>query len=154
MGTVYEATQDSPQRPVALKVLPTELARDPKVAERFAREANRLAALEEHPGIAKVYASGEEAGVAYLAMQLLTGGDLEARLQSHGHLPWQEAATVGAAVADALHFAHEQGIVHRDVKPANIMFTGQGQPVVTDFGIAQAADEVRMTMTGTSICTP
>ncbi|MEN6644829.1 MAG: FKBP-type peptidyl-prolyl cis-trans isomerase [Armatimonadia bacterium] len=154
MGTVYEATQDSPRRPVALKVLPTELARDPKVAERFAREANRLAALEEHPGIAKVYASGEESGVAYLAMQLLTGGDLEARLQSHGRLPWQEAATIGAAVADALHFAHEQGIVHRDVKPANIMFTGQGQPVVTDFGIAQAADEVRMTMTGTSICTP
>ncbi len=153
MGIVYEAEQTSPRRHVALKVLPPEFAHSPGVAARFKEEANRMAMLDGHPHIATVYAAGEESGTAYFAMQLLTGGDLEQRLQA-GPMDQQQAAEIAAKVADALDFAHQRGIVHRDIKPANIMFSAQGEPVVTDFGIAKAADEVRMTLTGMSVCTP
>ncbi|MCE5237167.1 serine/threonine protein kinase [bacterium] len=154
MGIVYEAEQAMPRRHVALKVLPPEFAHSPGVAARFEQEANRMAQLDGHPNIATVYAAGEDNGTAYFAMQLLTGGDLEQRLARQGRFDQREAAQIIAKVADALDHAHRQGIVHRDVKPANIMFNAQGEPVVTDFGIAQAVDQVRMTMTGMSVCTP
>ncbi|MCE5237177.1 protein kinase [bacterium] len=154
MGIVYEAEQRSPRRHVALKVLPPELAHNSGVAARFREEANRMAQLDGHPNIATVYAAGEEDGTAYFAMQVLTGGDLEQRMHREGRLEQKEAAEIAANVADALDHAHRQGIIHRDIKPANIMFNAQGEPVVTDFGIAKAADEVRMTLTGMSVCTP
>ncbi|MCE5237165.1 protein kinase [bacterium] len=154
MGIVYEAEQALPRRHVALKVLPPEFAHSPGVAARFEQEANRMAQLDGHPNIATVYAAGEDNGTAYFAMQLLTGGDLEQRLARQGRFDQREAAQIIAKVAEALDHAHRQGIVHRDVKPPNIMFNAQSEPVVTDFGIAQAADQVRMTMTGMSVCTP
>lgn len=154
MGIVYEAEQTSPHRRVALKVLPGDLAHSPGVAARFREEANRMAQLDGHPHIATVYAAGEEDGTAYFAMQLLPGGDLEQRLHRESRLDQKEAAEIAASVADALDHAHCQGIIHRDVKPANIMFDDRDKPVVTDFGIAKAADEIRMTLTGMSVCTP
>ncbi|MCE5237169.1 DUF2817 domain-containing protein [bacterium] len=154
MGVVYEARQASPRRHVALKVLPPELAHVPQVAARFADEANRMAMLEGHPNIAAVYAAGEADGVPYFAMRLLSGADLESRLAADRRLPLDEAAEIAAQVAEALDYAHRRGIVHRDIKPANIMFDDEGRPLVTDFGIAKAADEYRLTQTGTTIGTP
>ncbi|MCE5237163.1 protein kinase [bacterium] len=154
MGIVYEAEQALPRRRVALKVLPPELVHNSGVAARFREEANRMAQLDGHPNVATVYAAGEENDTAYFAMQLLTGGDLEQRLHREGRLDQKETAEIAAKVADALDHAHRQGVVHRDIKPANIMFDYRGEPVVTDFGIAKAADEIRMTLTGMSVCTP
>ncbi|MCE5237171.1 serine/threonine protein kinase [bacterium] len=154
MGVVYEARQTSPRRNVALKVLPPELAHVPQVAARFADEANRVAVLEGHPSIVTVYAAGEDKGIPYFAMQLLPGADLEQHLRREGRLCLDQAAEIVAQVAEALDFAHQRGVVHRDVKPANIMFDSQGRPLVTDFGIAKAREEYRLTQTGMTIGTP
>ncbi|MEN6641698.1 MAG: serine/threonine-protein kinase [Armatimonadia bacterium] len=153
MGVVYEAQQQAPQRRVAVKVLPPHLAADPGVAARFADEANKMARLEGHPNIAQVYAAGQSDGVPYLVMQLLRG-DLDQRLRTHGALPLSDAAELAAQVADGLDYAHERGVIHRDIKPANIMFDERGRPVVTDFGIAKAMDEYRLTSTGMTLGTP
>ncbi|MEN6548931.1 MAG: serine/threonine-protein kinase, partial [Armatimonadia bacterium] len=153
MGVVYEAQQSAPQRRVAIKVLPANLAADPAVAARFADEANKMARLEGHPNIARVYSAGQAHGVSFLAMQLLQG-DLEQRLRAHGALPLSDAANIAAQVAEALDYAHQRGVIHRDVKPANIMFDEQGRPLVTDFGIAKAMDEYRLTSTGMTLGTP
>ncbi|MCE5237175.1 PASTA domain-containing protein [bacterium] len=154
MGVVYEARQVSPRRTVALKVLPPELTHVPQVARRFEGEANRMAALEQHPGVATVYAAGEENGVSYFAMQFLAGGDLAQRLAQGWRPSSAETVEIIAQVAEALNFAHDHGVVHRDVKPANVMFNATGHPVMTDFGIAVAADEMRATVTGTAAMTP
>ncbi|MEN6641697.1 MAG: serine/threonine-protein kinase, partial [Armatimonadia bacterium] len=153
MGVVYEAQQQAPQRRVAVKVLPPHLASEPGVAARFADEANKMARLEGHPNIAQVYAAGQSDGVPYLVMQLLRG-DLDQRLRTHGALPLSDAAELAAQVADGLDYAHERGVIHRDIKPANIMFDERGRPVVTDFGIAKAMDEYRLTSTGMTLGTP
>ena len=154
MGVVYEAQQSSPRRAVALKVLPPHLACNPQVAARFADEANRMARLEQHPNIVTVYAAGEDDGTPYFAMQLLPGQDLEQHLHQEGRLYLDQAAEIAAQVAEALDYAHQCGVIHRDIKPANIMFDSQGRPLVTDFGIAKAADEYKLTQTGMAIGTP
>lgn len=153
MGLVYEARQESPQRLVALKVLSPQLGGSPDVARRFREEANFMARLDGHPNLAAVYAAGEEDGLAYFFMPLLAGGNLEQRLAA-GPMPLPEVVNLGIQMAEALDFAHQRGLVHRDIKPANIMFNTQGLPVLTDFGIAKAADEIRQTMTGMAVCTP
>ncbi|MBP7559854.1 MAG: protein kinase [Armatimonadetes bacterium] len=152
MGVVYRASQQSLGREVAVKVLPEELAREGQVAARFRTEAQRMAPLD-HPGIAHVIVVGEESGTQYFAMQYLAGGSLEDRLRQ-GPLPVEEAVEIAAQVGEALDYAHEHGVVHRDIKPANIMFNEQGRPVVTDFGIAKAADDSRLTATGMALGTP
>ncbi len=152
MGVVYRARQRSLDREVAVKVLPPEMSRHGQVAERFQSEARRMAKLT-HPGIAQVYVVGESDGTHYFAMQLLPGGTLEDRLLS-GPLGIDDAVEIAVQVADALDHAHAQGLTHRDIKPANILFDGQGRAVVTDFGIAKAADEVRLTATGMAVGTP
>jgi len=152
MGVVYRAWERSLGREVAVKRLPPDLARQRNVAERFRAEAQRMARLA-HPYIAKVYAVGEEAGAQFFAMEYLSGGSLEQRLQ-YGPLTVDEAAAIAIYVAEALDYAHQTGIVHRDIKPANIMFDGTGRVVVTDFGIAKAADDVHLTATGTALGTP
>ena len=152
MGVVYRAQQKSLGREVAVKLLPSELAAQPNVAERFGAEAQRMARLA-HPNIAQVYVVGEEGGVRFFAMEYLSGRSLQERLYS-GPLPIDHAVSIGYYVAQALDYAHRSGIVHRDIKPANIMFDGTGRVVVTDFGIAKAADEVRLTATGTTLGTP
>ncbi|MEN6548767.1 MAG: serine/threonine-protein kinase, partial [Armatimonadia bacterium] len=156
MGIVYEAQQQTPSRRVALKALPPQFASSADVSERFRSEAQKMAALDGHPGVVSVYAAGEDQGTAYFTMQLLSHGTLSDHLARHAPsgLPFDQVAAIGAQLADALDFAHSRGIIHRDIKPANIMFSAQGQPVITDFGIAKAGDEVRVTLTGMAICTP
>jgi len=143
MGEVWQADDTVLGRRVALKVLVEELAADDRATRRFVREARATARLT-HPNVARVYDFGRDGGAPFLVMELLEGETLAARLAS-GPLPPAEAARVAAAVADALEAAHQRGIVHRDVKPSNIMLTPGGEVKVLDFGIAAAADETHST---------
>ncbi len=152
MGVVYRARQVSLGREVAVKVLPAETVRQGNVAERFEAEARSMARLS-HPAIASVYLVGEEEGSPFFAMQLLPGGTLEDRIRS-GALSPEQAVSLAVRVAEGLDHAHSSGVIHRDIKPANILFDAQGQPVVTDFGIAKAADNVKLTATGMAVGTP
>jgi eukaryotic-like serine/threonine-protein kinase len=143
MGEVWEADDTVLGRRVALKVLVEELAADDHATRRFVREARATARLA-HPNVARVYDFGRDGGTPFLVMELLEGQTLAGRLAS-GPLPPAEAARVAAAVADALDAAHRRGIVHRDVKPSNVMLTAGGDVKVMDFGIAAAADETHST---------
>ena len=143
MGEVWEADDTVLGRRVALKVLVAELAADDRATRRFVREARATARLA-HPNVARVYDFGRDGGAPFLVMELLEGETLARRL-AEGPLPPAGAARVAAAVADALDAAHQRGIVHRDVKPANVMLTPGGDVKVMDFGIAAAADETHST---------
>ena len=143
MGEVWEADDTVLGRRVALKVLVQELANDARATRRFVREARATAKLT-HPNVTRVYDFGRDGGVPYLVMELLEGDTLADRLTG-GPLPPAEAARIGAAVADALDAAHSRGIIHRDVKPSNVLLTPAGEVKVMDFGIAAAADETHST---------
>jgi tRNA A-37 threonylcarbamoyl transferase component Bud32 len=143
MGEVWEADDTVLGRRVAVKVLVPELAGDARATRRFVREARATAQLT-HPNVTRVYDFGRDGGVPYLVMELLEGDTLADRLAG-GPLPPAEAARIGAAVAEALDAAHRRGIVHRDVKPANVLVTPAGEVKVMDFGIAAAADETHST---------
>ena len=155
MADVYRAEDERLGREVALKAVPPEFARDPERIERFEREV-RAAARLAHPNIVQVYEFGQGAGQHFYTMALMPGGDLKARIRAHPDgMPEAEAKAVAAAVARALDYAHRQGLVHRDVKPENILFWEDGTPQLTDFGIARAMTEgTRMTATGMSIGSP
>jgi DNA-binding beta-propeller fold protein YncE len=139
MGVVYRATQLALERPVALKVIAPNLAGDSDFRERFLRES-RLAARLEHPGVVPVYDAREEDGELIVAMRLIEGGDLKQRLAARGSLPPAEAVDLLGQVAEALDAAHAAGIVHRDVKPQNILLEGD-RAYLTDFGLAKALGE-------------
>jgi tRNA A-37 threonylcarbamoyl transferase component Bud32 len=140
---VWEADDAVLGRRVAVKVLVEELAADDRATRRFLREARATARLA-HPNVARVYDFDGHGGAPFLVMELLEGQTLADRLAA-GPLPPVEAARVAAAVADALDAAHQRGIVHRDVKPSNVMLTPGGDVKVMDFGIAAAADETTST---------
>jgi eukaryotic-like serine/threonine-protein kinase len=135
MGEVYRARDTRLDRDVALKVLPAGLLADEAVRRRFRKEALALAKLS-HPHIAVIHDVGEEAGVDYLVMECVPGQSLAEKLKS-GPLPEKEVASLGAQIADALEEAHEHGVIHRDLKPGNIMITPKGQVKVLDFGLAK-----------------
>ena len=138
MGTVYEAEQDNPRRTVALKVIRPGLASD-LLLQRFAREAQILGRLH-HPGIAQVYDAGvAEGGQPYFAMELIAGVPLE-RYAHEQALDTRGRLELVARVCDAVQHAHERGVIHRDLKPPNILIERSGQPKVLDFGVARAAD--------------
>ena len=143
MGEVWEADDTVLGRRVALKVLVEELAAEERANDRFVREARATARLA-HPNVARVYDFGGDGGAPFLVMELLDGETLASRVAA-GPLPPAEAARITAAVADALDFAHQRGIVHRDVKPSNVMLTPGGEVKVMDFGIAAAADDTHST---------
>ena len=138
MGVVWKATDTTLGRDVAIKVLPETFQRDPERTARFEREARLLASLN-HPNIAAIYGVGSAAGVRFLAMELVEGEDLAARL-ARGPLPVAETLDLGRQVAEGLEVAHEKGIVHRDLKPANIKLTPDGRVKLLDFGLAKALD--------------
>jgi tetratricopeptide (TPR) repeat protein len=153
MATVYLARDLRHDRPVALKVIHPELGA--VLGERFHREI-RLAASLGHPHILTVHDSGEADGLLWYTMPVVDGESLRQRLKREGPLPLQEAVRIGRSVAEALDFAHSQGVVHRDIKPENILLFGN-EPMVADFGIAlaiDAADQERLTLTGLSLGTP
>jgi len=153
MAIVFKARERQLERDVAIKVLPFSLAFDKEFVERFQREARTSAKLE-HPNIIPIYRVGRSGRVIYFVMKFLRGKPLSATLAARGSLPAGEIRQVLAQVARALAYAHKSGIVHRDIKPDNIMFDEHGHAVVTDFGIAKAATGGKLTGTGMSIGTP
>jgi eukaryotic-like serine/threonine-protein kinase len=151
MGTVWQAEDTVLYRSVAVKVLSEGLSADQQFVERFRREARAAAGLS-HPNVARVFDYGEDQGTQFIVMELLDGQTLAARLLSGG-MNVNEAVEIAGSVADALQAAHDAGLVHRDVKPANIMLTPGGGVKVMDFGIAAAAWAVPITVTGTTLGT-
>lgn len=155
MAVVYAAEDVRLQRPVALKVLPPELAFRGDVRERFVREAQTAARLN-HPHIVPIYAVHEEGGLVCFAMALVKGESLAARIVREPRPTFEDIAHLLEQVADALAYAHACGVVHRDVKPDNVLIdTESGRSMVTDFGIARAAESgSRLTQTGIAVGTP
>ena len=153
MATVYEAYDTRLDRPVALKVLPPHFLHDRTFARRFEQEARVVARLE-HPAIVHIYASGTTDGIPWMSMRLLGGGNMGTLLEQAP--PDRVAALrILSRVAEALDYAHAHGVVHRDIKPTNILFDLDGQPSVGDFGLAQMLEgNPVITRTGTVLGTP
>jgi len=148
MAEVYRAHDRLLDRPVALKVLFPELSVDRSFVERFRREAQAAANLS-HPNIVPVFDWGEDSGTYFIVMEFIDGRPLSAILKSAGPLTADRTADIGAHVAAALGYAHKHGVIHRDVKPGNVLITDEGQVKVTDFGIARAINtEESLTQTG------
>ena len=148
MGRVYLAHDNILRRDVALKVLRDRYAESEEFVERFRREA-RSAARLNHPNIASVYDLGHSGdGTYHIAMEYVSGGTLKDRIVAAGSLDPSIAADLGSQVAEALGFAHERGVIHRDVKPENILLTTSGDAKVVDFGIARAATASTISQTG------
>jgi ABC-type branched-subunit amino acid transport system substrate-binding protein/DNA-binding beta-propeller fold protein YncE len=136
MGVVYRATDLSLERPVALKLIAPELAEDERFRSRFLREP-RLAASLDHPNVIPIYDAGEHDGQLYLAMRFVEGSDLRTLIDTEGKLGSERTLAILAQVAGALDAAHRRALVHRDVKPANVLLDGDGHVYLTDFGITK-----------------
>jgi serine/threonine protein kinase len=142
MGIVYRAREKLPDRTVALKVISPQFATHPEFGARFMRESN-LAAPIEHPNVLPIFRAGDEDGLLYLVMRYVEGTDLAALIADRGRVDPSHAVEIIAAICDALDAAHARGLVHRDVKPANVLIARQGVKAhvyLTDFGIAKRAD--------------
>ena len=137
MATVYLAIQESFKRKVALKIMAPALTADPTFAERFLREA-RIVAHLSHPHIEAVYDVGVSHGHHFISMEYHTGGDLTSKITAD--LTPEAAVDIAKQIASALDYAHANGYVHRDIKPGNVLFSHYGSAILTDFGIAKAAD--------------
>jgi len=153
MATVYVGEQAHLLRPVVIKVLHPHLAKDPEVAERFRREAEAASRLV-HPHICPIFDYGATEDVVYAVMPYLEGGSLADQIQTHRYVPPARAAAVAAQVACGLDYAHRRGVIHRDVKPDNVLFDEDGNAVLTDFGIATARFHGRLTASGRAMGTP
>src|SRR5262245_59692810 len=147
MAEVYLARDESLNRLVALKALFPEFAREPSFVERFRREAQAAANLN-HPNIVGIYDWGQESGTYFIVMEYVEGRSLRALMRNEGPIDPGQAADITAEIASALAFAHRRGVVHRDVKPGNVLITPQGHVKVTDFGIARAGASDGLTQTG------
>jgi eukaryotic-like serine/threonine-protein kinase len=147
MGEVWQAHDEIILRSVAIKILKQEYLGDPGFLERFRTEA-RLAAMVNHEGIANVFDYGEDSGSAYLVMELVPGESLAKILERDRSLGGEQVLDIVAQTARALQAAHESGMVHRDIKPGNLLITPDHQVKITDFGIARIADQVSLTATG------
>jgi serine/threonine-protein kinase len=132
-ATVYRAVDTSLEREVALKVLDPLLARDTTWVERFRREARAVAALD-HPHIVTIYEIAEESERLFIAMKLIAGRSLDQRLQQQGMFSWVDSLRILEEIGAVLEYAHRKGILHRDLKPGNILLDDQSGAVLTDFG--------------------
>ena len=148
MADVYIAEDIRLHRKVAVKILRSDLARDPAFISRFRKEALAAGGLN-NPGIVSVFDFGEDGSESYIVMELVKGHTLRQILQSGEKIPEDEAVGIVVDVLEALKYSHAQGIIHRDIKPGNIMITDLGQVKVMDFGIARALDDIGATMTNT-----
>jgi serine/threonine-protein kinase len=155
MSVVYRARDRRLNRPVAIKVLPPELAYDPAIRLRFTREAQTSAQLA-HPHIVPIYDVGDRDGIAYFVMPIIGGGNVATLLANEPQPSLTQVRAILTDVADALAYAHLRGVIHRDIKPDNVMLDpDSGRAMVTDFGIARAIEAgTRLTVTGNAIGTP
>jgi serine/threonine protein kinase/formylglycine-generating enzyme required for sulfatase activity len=153
MATVYKATQRNLNRLVALKVVHPNLVHDTEFLNRFQREALTAASLN-HPNIVMIYDVGSVNGIHFISMEYLDGEDLQSFIRKNGKLAIDKTIHIIAPIAEALDYAHQKGLVHRDVKSANIIITKSGRAVLTDFGIAHASSGTKLTIAGTVIGTP
>lgn len=151
MGVVYKAKDTKLKRTVALKFLSPELTRDEEAKERFIHEAQTASALD-HPNICTVHEIDEDEGQMFIAMAYIEGQSLREKAKA-GPLKLNEALDIAIQVAQGMHEAHEKGVVHRDIKSANIMVTAKGQAKIMDFGVAKLAGQTRFTRTGTTMGT-
>ncbi len=153
MAAVYRARQPSMGRDVAVKVIESKLARNPEFVKRFEREARTVAALS-HPFILKVFDYGQQGDLVYLVMELLNGGSL-AELIRHEPLSPAKASQLLEQIASALDYAHQKGIIHRDMKPQNVLLDESGNAHLTDFGIVKLLSETTaLTQSGLAMGTP
>jgi serine/threonine-protein kinase len=152
MADVYLAQDESLHRRVAIKILADRYTRDPGFVERFRREATAAAGLS-HPNIVSIYDRGEAEGTYYIAMEYIEGPTLKEEITERAPLPEAEAVGYAVQALQALEFAHRRGVIHRDIKPHNMMLTPDGLLKVTDFGIARATNEVEMTEVGSIVGT-
>ena len=153
MGVVYRATNEV-GKPAAVKVISGEIAKQGKAYERFQHARPRSFNLQfRHPNIVRFLALGRFKGTSYFAMEYVWGETFVQLLARRGALPWREVVDLGIQICDALHYAHEHGVVHRDLKPSNLMVTEQGQIKLTDFGIAKDLDATALTAPGRTLGT-
>ena len=150
MATIFRAVDTQLGREVAVKLLRPEYLRDPDFSSRFRQEAQNAASLS-HPNVVTVYDYGEDPSGPFIVMEYVDGEDLATILRRNGALPPTQAARIAAAVARALAASHARGIVHRDVKPGNVLIARDGRVKVVDFGIARAIAEAQMTLPGTTL---
>ena len=148
MATVYRAFDQRLQVWRAIKILAPQYASKPKLRSRFETEAQTMALLE-HPNIVRVYDVGHDGPYAYIVMELLEGGSLVDWLEAHGAMPPPMAIEVTLQLCAGIQSAHDKGVVHRDIKPHNVMITADGSCRVTDFGIARVSDRTHDGMTRT-----
>ncbi len=147
MSTVYRAFDQTLERQVAIKLLHRQIADDPDQLERFSREARAVAQLS-HPHIVTVIDAGEEDGRPYIVFEFVDGETLKERIRRDGPMPVDEAVAYAIEIARALGYAHQRNIVHRDVKPQNVLIDEEGTARVTDFGIARSLDQEGLTADG------
>ncbi|MEJ2750257.1 MAG: serine/threonine-protein kinase, partial [Anaerolineae bacterium] len=153
MATIYKAYQPGMDRYVAIKVLPHYLATDEQFVERFRREAQAIAKLE-HAHILPVFDYGEHEGTTYIAMRYVEAGTLKEHM-AQGQMPLGEISRVIGQISSALDYAHRQGVIHRDVKPGNVLIDDQGNTYLTDFGLARMMEtSQQFTASGVSVGTP
>ncbi|HTS15735.1 MAG TPA: Stk1 family PASTA domain-containing Ser/Thr kinase, partial [Candidatus Sulfotelmatobacter sp.] len=150
MATIWRARDEQLGREVAIKILHPEYGRDAAFVARFRQEATAVAGLS-HPNIVSVFDLGTDEAGPYIVMEYVDGQDLAAILRDRGAIPITAAARIALQVADGLAAAHARGIVHRDIKPGNILLTLSGQVKVVDFGIARALSEAQLTLPGTTL---
>jgi serine/threonine-protein kinase len=150
MATIYRAHDNQLDRDVAVKLLRPEYGRDPEFLSRFRQEAQAAASLN-HPNVVSVYDYGQDTAGPFIVMEIVEGEDLASIVRRSGALPPRQGARITADAARALEAAHARGIVHRDVKPGNILISRDGRVKVTDFGIARAMAEAQMTLPGTTL---
>ena len=150
MAIVYKAKCHLLRRHVAVKILRPELVEDEDFVARFKRESLAAASLS-HPNIVNIYDVGEENGVYYIVMEYVRGKTLKDYIREKGRLDWEEAVRIASQICSALKHAHKNGIVHRDIKPQNILVSEDGTIKVADFGIARAVSSATVTVAGANV---